>query len=164
MPPSGIGRCSRRSTKEPRPVSETVLHQLPFVRLKQRSEIGRHLRKRIRLYLLKPQFRDDVCYRAGEAGAAGEFGISAKPASLGQSMNRAVCDGLNTERPKRDGALRGQHRSCQRRGQLRQPKDARFSWARLRASSLAAPRVAPIISISSAGARALSQSRQRAMR
>ena len=48
----------------------------------------------------------------------GKFRVTAKPASLlDNPMNRAICDGLNTERRK---SLRGQHRSCQRRCQLRQ--------------------------------------------
>jgi hypothetical protein len=49
---------------DPGPVGEAVLRKLPFVSLKQRTEIGRNMLERIRLYLFKPQFRDDICYRA----------------------------------------------------------------------------------------------------
>ena len=118
MPASRIGHCSCGSTEDAGPIGEPVLRKLPFVSLKQRTEIERNMRKRIRLYLFKPQFRDDICDRAREPGSAGKFRITTEPANLGQFMNRAVCDGLNTERPKGDGPLRGQHRSCQRRGQL----------------------------------------------
>jgi hypothetical protein len=47
-----IRRCARRKTENSGPVGEAVLPKLPLVCLKQRTEIGRDLRNRIRLYLL----------------------------------------------------------------------------------------------------------------
>ncbi len=89
-----------------------MLGKLALVYLKQRTEIGRHPRKRIRLDLLKPQFRDDVRYCAGESGPARQFRVSAKPTSLGQCMNRAVRDCLGSERREWNGSLRRQHWTC----------------------------------------------------
>ena len=48
------------------------------------------MRKRIRLYLLQPQLRDDIRNRASESRAAHKFLITAKLTSLGQFMNRAI--------------------------------------------------------------------------
>jgi hypothetical protein len=47
-----IRRCARGETEDAGPVGETMLGKLALIRLKQRTEIGRHLRKRVRLYLL----------------------------------------------------------------------------------------------------------------
>ena len=66
------------------------------------------MRKRIRLYLLKPQFRDDICDCAGESWPASKFRISAEPASLSQFMNGAVCDRLNAQCTKWNCPLRSQ--------------------------------------------------------
>jgi hypothetical protein len=47
-----VRRCARRKSEDGGPVGETVLPKLPLVCLKQRTEIGRDVRNRIRLYLL----------------------------------------------------------------------------------------------------------------
>ncbi len=114
MAGSRICRRSRRKSEDAGPVGEPILHKLPFVRLKQRAEIGCHMRKRIRLYLLKPQFRDDICYRTGEPGTARKFCITAKRTALGQFVDCTVRDRSNTERSKWDDPLRGQRWSCER--------------------------------------------------
>jgi hypothetical protein len=41
------------------------------------------MRKRIRLYLLKPQFGDDSRNRTDEAGSIRKLGVPALPPSLG---------------------------------------------------------------------------------
>jgi hypothetical protein len=47
-----IRRCTRSKTENGGPVGKAVLPKLALVCLKQRTEIGRDLRNRIRLYLL----------------------------------------------------------------------------------------------------------------
>ena len=52
MPVPRICRCSCGNTQDPGPVGETMLTELLFVHLKQRTEIWCDMRERIRLYLL----------------------------------------------------------------------------------------------------------------
>jgi hypothetical protein len=47
-----IRRCARSKCKDGGPVGKTMFPKLPRVSLKQRTEIGRDKRNRIRLYLL----------------------------------------------------------------------------------------------------------------
>jgi hypothetical protein len=52
--PPGRFLIARRGFATWSGVPPSVLRKLPFVCLKQRTEIGRNMRKRIRLYLFKP--------------------------------------------------------------------------------------------------------------
>jgi hypothetical protein len=74
------GAC--RSAEDARPVSESVLDELPFIRLKQRPDIGRQMRECIRLDLLQSQLRYDVRNRAVKPGPARKVCITAQSTNL----------------------------------------------------------------------------------
>jgi len=82
MPEPRLYHCSRGYLEDPGPIGKTMICKLLLIRLKQRTEVERHMRKRVRLDLLKPQLRSYLCDRASKSWSARKSSITAKPANL----------------------------------------------------------------------------------
>jgi hypothetical protein len=79
----GIRCHTGGQTEYTRPVGETVLRKLPLVRLKQGTQVWREMRKGIHLYLLEPQFPNDIRNRPAESGSTRKFCVSAERTKRG---------------------------------------------------------------------------------
>ena len=82
MPAARVIGRARRDAEHARPVSESVLSKLPFVRMKQRPDIGRQIRECIRFYLLYSQLCEDTRCCAAKSGPARNVCVTAQFTNL----------------------------------------------------------------------------------